>query len=179
MSVGLLHVEASSDSVAALLVQLHQRSFLIWQLKGSWVQIPKAGGVETGTMRCPVQSWACSCCRSANTQQLTSHNALAIQSSPLNAQTKFAHPPVLTSVPKSSSKNNLIDEFAFAQGRNNPDCLPQHSLHMHYRNFILFYSKSFDWGGPAPLADLVLTHQVAFANVHPNVWRLPWPLLSV
>lgn len=87
----------------------------------------------------------------------------------INAQTRLAHPSILTSMPKSLSKNNPTDEFAFAQGRNNPDCLLQHSFHVHYRNFILFYIKSFDWGGPAHLADLVLTHQVAFANVHPNV----------
>lgn len=55
---GLLYVEASSDSVTALLVQLHQSSFLMWQFEGSGVQIPKAGGVETGTMRCLVQWWA-------------------------------------------------------------------------------------------------------------------------
>lgn len=67
----LLHVEASSDSITALLVQLHRSLFLMWQLKGSWVQIPKAGGMETGTMRCPVQWCACSWHRSANTQHFT------------------------------------------------------------------------------------------------------------
>lgn len=113
-------------------------------------------------------------------QQLTSHNSLAIQSNPLIAQTRLAHPPALPSVPRSLSKNSTTDEFAFAQGRNNPNCFLQHIFHVHYRNFIPFYSKSFDWAGPAHLADLpVLTHQVAFANVHPNVWRSPCPLLSV
>lgn len=50
--------------------------------------------------------------------------------------------------------------------------LPQHVFHVHCRNFILFYSKSFDWAGPAHLADLVLTHQIAFANVHPQCLKI-------
>lgn len=83
-------------------------------------------GSDPQSMRCPVQSWAGSWCRGANTQHFTAivHHTMHWLFNEINAQTRLAHPPVLTSVPNSLSKNNPTDEFAFAQGRNNPDCLP-------------------------------------------------------
>jgi len=46
------------------------------------------------------------------------------------------HPP---GTPKSFTKSNPVDGFIFAQGGTNPDCLPQHIVHVHYGNFIPFY----------------------------------------
>ena len=41
--------------------------------------------------------------------------------------------------PRSFSKSNPADGLAFARGRTNPNCLPLHVPHVHYRDFIPFY----------------------------------------
>lgn len=47
------------------------------------------------------------------------------------------YPP---SVPRSLSKRNPTDGFAFAWGRNSPDCLSQLVFYRHYRDFMPFNS---------------------------------------
>lgn len=61
--------------------------------------------------------------------------------------------------------------------QSNPDCFPQRIFYIHYRNFIPFHMevhRSFDWVGPAKLADpLVLINHVAFARCVSQCWKIP------